>query len=157
VIRPERPADHERIRALHEAAFPTDLEAQLVDDLRAAGDHVPELCLVHPHGHVMISRARVDQHLALGLGPIAVDPQHQGQGIGGELMRATIEQAQTTGYTLIALLGHPTYYPRFGFKPGRELGVETTYEAPPEAWMVLPLPAYTPDVRGTFHYARAFP
>ncbi len=158
MIRPETPADYEWIRALHTEAFaPSPLEAQIVDDLRAAGDHVPELCLVHSHGHVMISRGRVDDHPALGLGPIAVTPTHQRQGIGGELLRAVIERAQATDYTLIALLGHPTYYPRFGFRPGHELGVETTYTAPPEAWMVLPLPAYSGDVRGTFHYASAFP
>ena len=63
VIRPETPADYEWIRALHTEAFaPSPLEAQIVDDLRAAGDHVPELCLVHAHGHVMISRGRVDDH-----------------------------------------------------------------------------------------------
>ena len=91
----------------------------------------------------MISRGRVDESSpALGLGPIAVNPTHQRQGIGGELLRAVIERAQTTEYTVIALLGHPTYYPRFGFRPGHELGIETTYTAPPEAWMVLPLPAY---------------
>ena len=73
-------------------------------------------------------------------------------------MREAIERAQTTDYTLIALLGHPGYYPRFGFAPAAEtLGVTTTYDAPPEAWMALKLPAYGPRVKGTFRYARAFP
>ncbi|MBE2319095.1 N-acetyltransferase [Solirubrobacter sp. CPCC 204708] len=157
MIRPETPDDYARIRAIHAGAFPQPLEAQLVEDLRAAGDHVPELCLVHPHGHVMTSKARVDDHPALALGPIAVDTTYQRQGIGSELIRAVIERAQHTDYTLIGLLGHPTYYPRFGFRPGAELGIESTYDAPSEAWMVLPLPAYTDDVRGTFHYAPAFP
>ncbi|MDA0184699.1 N-acetyltransferase [Solirubrobacter phytolaccae] len=158
--RPETPADHDRIRALHLAAFaPSTVEAQIVDDLRAANDHVPELCLVHEHGHVMVSKGRVDQHPALGLGPIGVDPAHQREGIGGELMRAVIERAQTTGYVLIALLGHPGYYPRFGFERGDALGIETTYDvrAHPEAWMVLPLPAFPAGLHGTFHYASAFP
>ena len=76
MIRPETPADYDWIRALHTEAFaPSTLEAQIVDDLRAAGDHVPELCLVHSHGHVMISRGRVDASPALGLGPIAVTPR----------------------------------------------------------------------------------
>jgi len=157
VIRPEEPADYDRIRAIHAGAFPQPLEAQLVEDLRAASDHVPELCLVHPHGHVMVSKARVGAYPALGLGPIAVDTSYQRHGIGGELLRAVIERAQQTDYVLIGLLGHPTYYPRFGFRPGHELGIESTYDAPPEAWMVLPLPAYSEQVRGTFHYAPAFP
>jgi putative acetyltransferase len=164
VIRPEQPDDYDAIRALHHSAFaPSDLEAQIVDALRADHDHVPELCLVAVQndevvGHVMLSEATIGDHKALGLGPIAVDPAHQRDGIGGALMREVIERAQTTDYTLIALLGHPGYYPRFGFAPGAEtLGVTTTYDAPPEAWMALPLPAYGAQVKGTFRYARAFP
>lgn len=159
-IRPETPADHARIRALHTAAFaPSTIEAQLVDDLRAAGDHVPELCLLHEHGHVMLSKGSVGEHPALGLGPIGVDPEHQGQGIGSALMDAVIERARRTDYVLIALLGHPAYYPRFGFQQGDTLGIATTYDVSeqPEAWMVLPLPACPPHLRGTFRYAPAFP
>lgn len=158
MIRPETPADYDRIRELHTRAFaPSTIEATLVDDLRAAKAHVPELCLVHEHGHITISRGRVDEHPALALGPIAVDPDHQRQGIGGQLIRAMIERAQQTGYVLIALIGHPTYYPRFGFTPGARHNIETTYQASPGAWMVLPLPAFTPGVVGTFHFPPAFP
>jgi putative acetyltransferase len=163
VIRPEQAGDYDAIRALHVTAFaPSHQEAQIVDTLRADRDHVPELCLVAIEndeivGHVMLSEATVGDHKALGLGPIAVDPAHQRHGIGAALMREAIERAQATDYTLIALLGHPGYYPRFGFAPAaKTLGVTTTYDAPPEAWMALELPAYTPQVKGTFHYAGAF-
>ena len=61
-------------------------------------------------------------------------------------MHEAIRRARETDYTLIALLGHPAYYPRFGFAPAAEtLGVTTVYEAPPEAWMALALPAYEPQ------------
>ncbi len=147
MIRPEQPDDYAAIRALHDVAFaPSTIEAQIVDALRADHDHVPELCLVAVEddevvGHVMLSEATVGDHKALGLGPIAVDPAHQNHGIGAALMREAIERAQTTEYTLIALLGHPGYYPRFGFAPAAEtLGVTTTYDAPPEAWMALSAP-----------------
>ena len=163
MIRPEQPDDHAAIRALHHAAFaPSEVEAEIVDGLRATGDHVPELCLVAVEdsaivGHVMLSKARVEQHRALGLGPIGVDPAHQHRGIGAALMDEAVRRARETDYTLIALLGHPAYYPRFGFAPAAAtLGVTTVYEAPPEAWMALPLPAYDPSVRGVFHYAPAF-
>jgi putative acetyltransferase len=164
MIRPETDADHAAIRALHRAAFaPSEVEAVIVDALRAAGDHVAELCLVALDGdtvagHVMLSRATIgNEHPALGLGPIAVDPARQGAGIGAALMRAVIERAASTAYPLIALLGHPGYYPRFGFRPAAAaFGVTTTYDAPPEAWMALALPAYAPDVRGVFRYAPAF-
>ena len=162
MIRPEQPDDYAAIRALHIAAFaPSEIEAKIVDALRALGEHVPELCLVAVRddivGHVMLSKATVGEHQALGLGPIAVDPAFQGQGIGAELMSEAIRRAERTEYPLIALLGHPTYYPRFGFKPAADtFGITTTYEAPPEAWMARALPAYEPQIRGRFTYADGF-
>ena len=113
-LRPEEPRDFDAIRALDLAAFaPSELEADIADGLRAADDHVPDLCLVAVEddddrpGHVMLSRAHVGEYPALGLGPIAVDPAHQHHGIGGALMREAIERASRTEYPLIALLGHP--------------------------------------------------
>jgi putative acetyltransferase len=159
-IRPERPEDLDAIRALDLAAFaPSTLEAEITDRLRTDHDHVPDLCLVDDElrGHVTISHARVETHPVLALGPIAVDPRHQQQGVGSALMHAVIERASRTEYPLIALLGHPTYYPRFGFRPAEATyGITTHYEAPPEAWMALALPAYAPGIRGAFHYAAAF-
>jgi len=123
-LRPEEPRDFEAIRALDLAAFaPSVLEADITERLRAATDHVPDLCLVAVEddetvrGHVTLSRAHVGEYPALGLGPIAVDPAHQHHGIGGALMREAIERARRTEYPLIALLGHPAYYPPFGFRP----------------------------------------
>ena len=159
-IRPERPADHAAIRALDLAAFaPSTFEAEVVDALRAANDHVPGLCLVDDEvrGHVTLSHAQVDTHPVLALGPIAVDPAHQSRGIGTALMQEAIERASRTEYPLIALLGHPAYYPRFGFRPAEATyGITTHYDAQPEAWMALALPAYAPHIRGAFHYAPAF-
>jgi putative acetyltransferase len=153
-IRPERPEDFDAIRALHLAAFaPSTVETELVDALRAAGDHVPELCLVAPGGHVMVSRADVEGREVLALGPIAVEPARQRQGIGSALMRAVIERA--AAYPLIGLLGHPGFYPRFGFRPGRTLGITSDYTDGDE-WMVLPLGGYDPGIRGRFRYAPAF-
>jgi putative acetyltransferase len=162
-LRPETPKDFAAIRALDLEAFaPSELEAEITEGLRHANDHVPDLCLVAVEedtvlGHVTLSHARIDEFPALGLGPIAVAPAHQHRGIGSALMRAAIERASRTEYPLIALLGHPAYYPRFGFRPAEEtFGITTHYDAPPEAWMALPLPAYEPHVRGAFHYAPAF-
>ncbi len=72
-------------------------------------------------------------------------------------MREAIERASRTDYPLIALLGHPAYYPRFGFRPAEAtFGITSQYDAPPEAWMALALPAYEPHIRGRFRYAEAF-
>jgi putative acetyltransferase len=162
-LRPERREDFDAIRALHLAAFaPSQFEADIADDLRRAHDHVPDLCLVALDqdailGHVMLSHAQVDEHPVLALGPIGVEPAHQHRGIGTALMQETIERASRTEYGLIALLGHPAYYPRFGFRPAEATyGITTRYDAQPEAWMALALPAYAPHIRGAFHYAPAF-
>ena len=159
-LRPETAGDHGAVRELQRAAFaPSTFEAEIVDALRASHDHVPALCPVaeqegelagHGVGHV--ERAR-----ALALGPLAVAPARQNAGIGSALMHAVIERASATEFPLIALLGHPAYYPRFGFRPAAEtFGITTKYEAPPEAWMALALPAYEPHLRGRFDYPDGF-
>jgi putative acetyltransferase len=162
-IRKERGEDGGAIRAVHAAAFaPSEIEAALVDDLRAAGDLVPELCFVAVDegaliGHVAISRATVDGAPALGLGPIGVLPERQRSGVGDGLMRAALAAAAGTDWPLIALLGHAEYYPRFGFEPAAPLGVLPPFPVESQYWMAFRLPAYHAGVRGTFRYADAFP
>ena len=162
-VRPETGADHEAVRHVHERAFaPSVVEASLVDELRAAGDLVPELCLVaeeggHVLGHIAYSRARLESgHEVLALAPMAVLPQRQRGGIGSALVRESLARAAATDFPLVVVLGHPGYYPRFGFEPGAAYGILDPYGVPPEAWMVHPLPAYLPDARGLVTYAEAF-
>jgi putative acetyltransferase len=108
---------------VHQRAFaPSTAEATLVDELRAAGDLVAELCLVAVRdgavgGHVAYSRARVAGHSVLALAPLAVLPEHQRTGVGALLMRASLERARRTPFTAVVVLGHPAYYVRFGFTP----------------------------------------
>jgi putative acetyltransferase len=166
-IRPETTRDVAVIRAVHEAAFGRDLEARIVDDVRGTDAWIPELSLVAEEegtvvGHVLLSRARLDPvdrapRDLLVLGPIGVLPGHQGRGVGSALMRRSIGGAVARAEPLIALVGHPSYYPRFGFEPGRALGLEPPGPWPDEAWMVLRLPPWTPDLRGTVRYPPAFP
>lgn len=173
-LRPEEPGDRAGVRAVLEQAFPTRAEADLVDALRAEGAVVPELCLVATArrpaasadagdvvGHVAISRARLDDGAGssvpvLALAPVAVLPEQQGRGIGGALVRAVLARAARTEIGLVILLGHPEYYPRFGFEPAGPLGVAAPFDVPPDAWMAYRLPAYAPGVRGTVVYADAF-
>jgi len=162
MIRPEAAADHPAVRAIHVAAFaPSTVEAEILDALRADGDLVPSLSLVALHdgavaGHVAISRAWVGATEVLALGPIGVLPALQRAGLGAALMGGVLAAAAATERPLIALLGHPEYYPRFGFEPAGTLGLACPYPAPPEAWMAYRLPAYDPSVRGAFRYADAF-
>lgn len=167
-VRTETPRDAAAIRAVHEAAFGRDLEARIVDDVRGTEAWIGDLSLVGEEagavvGHVMLSRARVDgpagraPRTVLVLGPIGVVPEHQRRGVGVALMRRSIGAAVARAEPLIALVGHPSYYPRFGFRPARALGLEPPGPWPDDAWMALRLPAWTPDLRGTVRYPSAFP
>lgn len=161
-VREEREEDHAAIRRVHEAAFGQPGEADLVDALRAAGDLVPELCLVAESGgdvigHIAFSRAELDSGMeVLALAPVGVLPERQGEGAGSALNRAGLERAAATGFPLVVVLGHAGYYPRFGFEPADPLGIRAPFDVPPENWMALRLPAYRPDARGTLRYADAF-
>ena len=162
-VRPEAPADFDAIRDLHDRAFaPSDVEAKLVDRLRADGEHLPDLCLVASEddviaGHVFFSRARLDSgHEVLVLAPMGVLPERQRQGIGSALVEEGLRRAAETEFPLVSVLGHAGYYPRFGFEPARSLGIEPPFEVPDEAWMALMLPAHTDEARGTLHYPAPF-
>ncbi len=128
-IRTETPADFGAIRAVHTEAFaPSAVEAQLVDDLRADGALVTDLCLVATEGdavigHIAYSRATLDSgHEILVLAPMGVLPEHQRQAVGAQLIGQSMRRAALTDFPLVSVLGHPEYYPRFGFEPARPLG-----------------------------------
>jgi putative acetyltransferase len=163
-IRTEEHGDREAVRRVNEAAFDTATEADLVDALRASGDAIAELCLVAAEGdevvgHICFSRATLDPGGTeiLALAPMAVEPGRQRRGIGSELVREGLERAKATAFPLVVVLGHPDYYPRFGFDPASAYGIECPYDGvPPEAWMAQPLAAYEPGTSGTVVYADAF-
>lgn len=93
----------------------------------------------------------------LALAPMAVLPERQRRGVGSALVQEALERANETTFPLVVVLGHPDYYPRFGFDPASAYGVECPYEGvPDEAWMAQPLAAYEPGLRGRVVYAEAF-
>ena len=162
-IRTETPADFEAIRAVHAEAFaPSPVEAKLVDDLRADGALVTDLCLVATEGdavigHIAFSRATLDSgHEILVLAPMGVLPQYQRQAVGMQLIGQSMRRAVLTDFPLVSVLGHPEYYPRFGFEPARPLGLDPPFDVSDQAWMARKLPRYTEEARGTVRYAQAF-
>lgn len=166
-IRRETPADVDAIRTVTEEAFRPRYapdpapEPGLVDQLRADTGWLPALSLVAEVdgaivGHVVCTRGRVGDTPVLGLGPLSVHPGHQRAGVGSALKHAVLGAADALGEPLVALLGDPGYYRRFGFRPAAELGVL----APDAEWGIhfqaRALAGYDPAVRGVFTYAEPF-
>ncbi len=142
MIRLARTSDHAAIRAVNLAAFPGADEADLVERLRADGDCVFELVAEDEGqiiGHILFSRLWADSvNLYLALAPMAVEPDRQGQGIGSDLVRASLEFCKECGGHGVLVLGHPDYYPRFGFSAAAAAQVASPYGGSP-AFMALAL------------------
>jgi putative acetyltransferase len=167
IVRPERPDDFDAIRRVVAAAFGSDVEAKLVDDIRADDCYRPELALVAERdgdvvGHVMISWCALHDgdvvHRIAMLSPLAVDPSVQRDGIGSALVREVCALADAAGDAMVILEGSPAYYSRFGFVDARTHGIEIHLPdwAPPEAGQVLPLTAHDPALRGRVVYPPPF-
>jgi putative acetyltransferase len=168
-IRPERREDHAAIRRVVRAAFDKHQSvADLVDLIRESPEFVPELSLVACYagevvGHVMLSHAElVDErgvrHRILELSPLAVVPELQRRGIGSALVPAGLAAAEKLGEPLVVLQGSPDYYPRFGFRDCRTLGIEIDLPdwSAPDAGMAYPLSTYDAAMRGRLIEPPAF-
>jgi putative acetyltransferase len=160
-VRRERAGDADAIRAVHRAAFGADdaVEARLVDALRTDPGWLPRLSLVAERGgevvgHVVATRAWVGDAPAIGVGPLGVLPASQRRGVGLALMYALLGSAQAQDETLVALLGEPAYYARFGFVAAAEHGIT----APDPVWghYFQALTLAGPAPAGVFRYAAPF-
>ncbi|HEU0073120.1 MAG TPA: N-acetyltransferase [Dehalococcoidia bacterium] len=145
-IRHETASDKEAVFRVNRAAFGRDEEAELVDALRDGGKYVLSLVAEIDGeivGHALYTPLRVESEAGavvfVALGPLAVAPEHQRQGIGARLMEAAHEELRAMGETAVFLLGHVSYYPRFGFRPAREFDVH--YEDDRDSFMALELVA----------------
>jgi putative acetyltransferase len=160
-LRPERPDDAAAITRLHRAAFGRDVEPRIVERLRVDGDLLLEQSLVAEQdgeivGHVALSRAGIDGRPVLALGPIGVRPDLQRSGIGAALMEACLDRARAAGEDVVVLVGHPTYYPRFGFVPASRLGIAPPFDVRDEVFMALELRPGGAGDGGRFSYPPAF-
>jgi putative acetyltransferase len=161
VVRPEAPEDIDGIRAVHRAAFPSHLEAQLVDALRQAGKATISLVADLRGsiiGHVLFSPVSVEQGPARGLGlaPVAVHPEWQRTGVGTALVQAGLAAAKARDCGFVVVLGAPAYYRRFGFSTARVFGLQNEYGAD-DPFMALELkPNALAGVSGLVKYAPEF-
>jgi putative acetyltransferase len=157
IVRSETPEDVAAIRIVHEVAFGQRAEAQLVDDLRAAGDSVFSLVAVDDGvvaGHVLFSRMTAPFR-ALALGPVAVLPEYRQIGLASRLIRQGIARSDADGWRGIFVLGDPAFYRRFGFNAGKASDFISPYAGP--YLMVLPLGgSKLPARTGVIQHAPAF-
>ena len=162
-IRPEEPQDQDAVRSLNLAAFENGPEAALVDALRRSCKEYLAFVAVENGtvvGHILFTPVTVDGSDALGMGlaPMAVLPSHQRKGVGSRLVRHGLDHLRRSGCPFVIVLGHPEYYPRFGFEPASRYRLISQWEGvPDEAFMVAVLdPDALPKEVGTARYRDEF-
>ncbi|MEW1753947.1 GNAT family N-acetyltransferase [Streptomyces angustmyceticus] len=160
--RPETAQDVPAVRRINLAAFETAGEADLVDALRRdPAAWLPQLSYVAgppdgaPVAHALLTRCHIDDVPAVALAPCAVLPGYQKCGAGSAVISALLEAAREAGERTAVVLGHPPYYPRFGFTPAGRFGILPPQPWPDEAFLALSLDG-SPPPHGTVRYAAAF-
>lgn len=162
MIRPETSADIPVVFEVHRQAFGQSAEAVQVDALRSGG--YAEVSLVaevagQVVGHILFTRLPIrtatETVEAVSLAPMAVLPEYQRHGVGSELVRAGLEACRAGGHRIAVVLGHPTFYSRFGFSSTLAQGLESPFGG--EAWMALELvPGALAGVEGRVEYPPPF-
>ena len=159
-ITEERPGDGTAIRDLNQRAFEQNQEANIVDALRSNGGALLSLVATVNGlvvGHIMYSPISVGRLRGAALGPMAVLPELQRQGIGSKLVEAGNRQIDQGGCPFIIVVGHPEFYPRFGFTPARNRGITCEWNLPEEVFMLLVLDeAEMQGVSGLAKYRHEF-
>lgn len=162
-IRLEKEEDKAAVQTVNESAFDSEVEAGLVAVLREQAR--PVISLVADDGgtivgHIMFSPVELHGHpglMLMGLAPMAVVPGHQRKGIGSALVRKGLEECKRLGFYAVVVLGHPDYYPRFGFLPSTQFGIKSEYDVPEDVFMVRELQSgYLGGSNGTIKYHGAF-
>ena len=165
-IRAEKNGDYAAVYEVHSLAFSRPNEAKLVETVRESVNFIPQLSLVAVKvdkvvGHLLFSplviQTKTNEIPALVLAPLAVHPEFQKQGIGLELVRQGLNVCVELGHKAVIVIGHPTYYPRFGFSPARARGLKAPFPVPDEAFMVLELvPGILNRISGVIKFPTAF-
>ena len=165
VIREEWPEDKRAIRQVVEQAFDQQVEADIVDRLRENCPDILSLVAVQEEqivGQILFSPANIEGDKkamqGMGLAPVAVMPERQRQGIGSLLVQKGIKMLKERSCPFIIVLGHPEYYPRFGFQRASQHGIRSHWDGiPDEAFMILILDrSAMKDVSGVARYRSEF-
>ena len=145
-VRLEEPADEAGVRETNEEAFGTPLEARLVDALRGSPGSISLVATTDDRvvGHILFTPVTIEPTANVriaGLAPMSVRRMYQRRGVGGRLIQAGLEECRRQGFAAVVLVGHPAYYPRFGFVPAHTYGLECEFPVPQDAFMVRELDA----------------
>ncbi|MEW9674452.1 N-acetyltransferase [Ammoniphilus sp. 3BR4] len=167
-IRTERLSDYDEVFKLNYLAFRNrEDESRLVERIRSSEAFIPELSLVAEEndqivGHALFSKAEIiedeNRHEVIVLAPIAVMPSNQKKGIGGKLIQEGLKRCEALSYDFVFLIGHPTYYPKFGFKPAREYEFDLKqFNVPDNVFMIFELPeGKMKRIKGELRYPKLF-
>lgn len=163
-IRPEVEGDHAAVERLVARAFRSRYEARLVKNIRSRGHAVISLVAEKNGvlaGYITFSTVTIvtngSRWTGIGLGPLAVAPAFQGQGIGSRLVKSGLKECRRLGFERVTVLGFPTYYPRFGFVPAGRYHLRYEGAAPARYFMARELkPRALAGVRGVVHYQPEF-
>lgn len=167
-IRPETPSDYQAIREVNILAFDNqENEAKLVELIRQSDNFIPQFSLVAETenqemiGHILISTITLvtenGNTPTLGLAPMAVKPGYQNKGIGSALVSSALNACKESGYKHIFVLGHPNFYPRFGFASSKGFGINPPFPVPHEVFMAVELESGSlSGMHGMIEYPAAF-
>jgi putative acetyltransferase len=163
-IRSELPEDVEAIYSLNQKVFEGIAEANLVNNLRTSNAMTLSLVAIKNNdivGHIAFSPVTIESDQAtvnaVGLAPMAVSPEFQRSGIGSQLVEEGLNRILTAGHDLVVVLGHPEYYPRFGFVPAKKYGIRWEHDVPEEAFMIRELrEGALKEVRGIVKFRPEF-
>lgn len=167
-LRQEINSDFPEVYDLNLLAFGEKTEANLVNALRKNQDaFIPKLSIVATKenkivGHILFTKIKIKNnfggtHNSLALAPMAVLPEHQKQGIGGQLITKGFTIAKNLNYKSIIVLGHENYYPKFGFRPAKKWNIKSPFKVPSNVFMALELEKDgLKNISGTVIYAKEF-
>ena len=166
VIRQENKNDYEEVYNVIKIAFETvehsdGNEQDLVVALRDSDNFIPELSLVAVKdskivGYILFTKIKIGKYEELALAPLAVLPEYQNQGIGRKLIAEGHKIAKKLGYHYSIVLGSEKYYPKFGYIPATNYGIEAPFDVIKENFMAIKLTNTVEEIKGVVQYAKEF-
>lgn len=166
LIRQEEPKDYNKVYQVVKTAFASaehsdGNEQDSVVALRECKEFIPELSLVaevdgNIVGHILFTKVKIGRDTEIALAPLAVSPDYQKQGIGTALIEEGHKIARKLGFHYSIVLGSENYYPKFGYVPAKQFGIEAPFEVPSENFMAIQLCEPNEEIRGTVKYAGPF-